>query len=268
MNTSIRTDALIRDILLKNHDLFLKIITVLSKGAFNMKGQELEQALGYIIDSYLREECQLSNPIVSVPQKKSGSDLEFEYHGERGVDLKFYGGANRIQLSTLKSILQPIRDKFQYIKNERELSLEEKKWLIEEINNIQDEYTLAVFAKNKKRTKDVDIFVFDFTALNITLFKNHPFLLKRVSKEQRIEIHIPIISGSTLEISAGGNPLNRGMWLNKISKPLALQSISETNFIKKIFSENIKMNNFNNQEYIFTKAKAIIEYVNSCEYEK
>ena len=262
-----KTEKIIRDILFKNHRLFIKIITVLSKGAFNMKGQELEQVFGFMIDSYLRKEFSLLNPVVSVPQKKSGSDLEFNYEGDRGVDLKFYGGANRIQLSTLKSILQSIRDKFKNIESDRELSFEEKKWLINEVNHIPDEYTLAVFAKNNKRTDHVEIFVFDFNKLNISIFQDYPFLLKRVSKEKRIEIHIPVIDGSTLEISAGGNPLNRGMWLNKISKPFALDNVAETNFIKKIFSENVKINDFSHQNYIFTKAKAIIEFVNSCEYE-
>jgi len=263
MTTEIKTEALIRDILFKNRIVLLKVITVLCQGAFNMKGQEFEQILGYIIQSSIK------NDTVSIPQKKSGPDLEFEYQGiKREIDLKFYGTGHRTQLSTLNSILQPIRNKFQHIKRDRSLSLNEKKWLIDKINSINKQYTLSIFARYTKKEKSVAITIFDFTSLDLSLFLNLPFQLKRVAPEQRIEIHIPIIPESILEISAGANPFNRGMWISKISKQQSFDLINETGFINIISQETSKLSSFNKQDYIFAKAKGIIEFTERLSYEK
>ena len=240
---------------------FSQIVSTLAYGAFNMKGQELEQVLGVLVYDYLESELGMDEPTVIIPQKKKGADLSFEYEGERKVDLKFYGGANRVQLSTLNSILAWIRNTFG---NEapRLLRREEKIQLINKISEIEFDYTLAIVSTiGGERT--VTSFVFDFDDLDLNCLVDLDFELRRVAKEQRVEIHVNFQGDSSLEISAGGNPYNRGMWLNKITEPGDLDALYELGFIEQIFGSETQMPEFASQEYIRFKGRNILSYVDN-----
>lgn len=85
--------------------------------------------------------------------------------------------------------------------------------------------------------------------------------MKIIGAEKRVSIYIKITTNSTLEISSGGNPLNRGMWINKIKNPEDMKLVYETGFIHKIYGESITLMNFDKDKYIFEKAKITVELI-------
>lgn len=119
-----------------------KSLAILSHRPFNMKGQEIEEIVGLMIHSGLQKYYSINSPIVSVPQNKKAADVLFDFNGtKRELDIKSYGGAERFQLSTLKLILQSIRDEFQQ-DGPGILSPSKKNWLIDKIDEVQPGYTL------------------------------------------------------------------------------------------------------------------------------
>lgn len=184
----------------------------------------------------------------------------FDFNGiKRELDIKSYGGAERFQLSTLKTILQLIRDEFS---NDSPgiLSGSKKTWLIKKIEEVQPGYTLS-FLSFIRSSGEIDIHGFDFEGLSIKPFESLDFEMKKTGKEKRVEIFIPITKNSTIEISAGGNPYNRGMWVNNIKDKEDMNQIYQTDFINNIFNVNITPSDFDKDKYIFDKAKATIELI-------
>jgi len=237
-----------------------KSLAILSHRPFNMKGQEIEEIVGLMIYSGLQNYYDINPPCVSVPQNKKTADIIFNFDGtKRELDIKSYGGAERFQLSTLKHILQSIRDEF---KDETPgvLSIQKKEWLINKIGELKTGYTLS-FLSFVRNTGDIDIHCFDFQNLSLSRFENLDFELKITGKEKRPEIFIPITNNSTLEISAGGNPYNRGMWINNISAQENMDQIYRTNFIENIFIVTRMPNEFDKDKYIFEKAQATIDLI-------
>ncbi|MEI8136324.1 MAG: hypothetical protein WCH21_03255 [Bacteroidota bacterium] len=113
-----------------------------------------------------------------------------------------------------------------------------------------------------RENNKVDIQIFDFENLNIDAFKDLDFNLKIVGKEKRVEVFIKITENSTLEISSGGNPYNRGMWINKIKSPNDMDLVYKTGLINKIYEKQVTLKDFDKNKYIFEKAKRTIELIN------
>lgn len=244
---------------------FSKIVSTLGSGAFNLKGQELEQVLGVIFYDYLRNELGIDNPFVEVPQKKSGADIIFTYEGERNVDLKFYGTANRAQLSTLKDILPEIRGKFGDLAPQN-LDYEQKEWLIEKLQDIEIDYTLGIVCSKPNENRMVNIFVYDFEELDLSglldfdeNLQNH-WELRRVGSDQRAEIHIHF-NNLTLEIAGGWNAYNRGIWINNIRNPGDLNPLYELGIIENIFDARMEVPEFEKQKLIRNKGRNMMAYV-------
>jgi hypothetical protein len=257
------TKEIIRKIVHEHEEkdgILTKSLAVLSHRPFNMKGQEIEEFVGLILFEGLRNTFGIKDPEVRVPQNKKSADIEFKFKDEdKSLEIKSYGGAERFQLSTLKNILQDIRNKFNNTEA-RLLSVNEKEWLIQKIKLVEIEYNLTFLSFIRPLSK-VDVQIFDFDNLDIEIFKDLDFNLKIVGKEKRVEIYIKITGNSTLEISSGGNPLNRGMWINKIKKPSDMDLVFETGFITKIHEKSIILKDFDKNKYIFEKAKRTIELI-------
>jgi hypothetical protein len=245
----------------ENEGLLSKSLAVLSHRPFNMKGQEIEEILGLILQGGLKDYFNIKNPKVEVPQNKQSADIKFHFSNDelRELDIKSYGGAERLQISTLKDILQDIRNKF-LNSSPRILDDSEKNWLIDKLNGIKIEYNLS-FLSFARDNEIVDVQAFDLINLSIERFKNLPFQLKIVGKEKRVEIYLQITEKSTLEVSAGGNPLNRGMWINKIRNPQDMELIYQTGFITKIFNKQVRLSNFDKNKYIFEKARLTLQLI-------
>ena len=241
----------------ENDSYLSKALAILSYRPFNMKGQEIEEIVGLVLLEGLQKYYQIHEPTVIVPQNKKTADILFQIGTTlKELDIKSYGGAERLQLSTLKLILPDIREHFS---NHPPMSLnqEDKLWLIKKINSISTGYTLSFLSFNRKNN-DVDVHCFEFETLNIQRFGSLQFELKRTAKEKRIEIFIPITLNSTLEISAGGNPYNRGMWINTIRNEEDMSLIYNTGFINKIFQKKILHLEFDKNKYALEKARATI----------
>jgi hypothetical protein len=237
-----------------------KSLAVLSHRPFNMKGQEIEEIVGLLLHQFLNRMLRIDNSHVEVPQNKRAADIIFKINEVvSSFDIKSYGGAERFQLSTLKTILQDIRDKFNGSES-RELDEADKTWLINKIKEEHLEYNLS-FLSFVRKDGTVDVQVFDFDSLQIDMFKDKEFNLKITGKEKRVEIYIKITNNSTLEISAGGNPLNRGMWINKIKNHQDMELVYETEFITKLHSEKVILENFDKNKFIFEKAKLTIDLI-------
>jgi hypothetical protein len=263
---SMTTKEVIRKIIAKHEDstnpYLTRSLAVLSHRPFNMKGQEIEEIVGHMLVEGLREYCEEANPWVVVPQNKKTADIEFMYQGERrAFDIKSYGGAERFQLSTLKTILQEIRNRFNGSES-RELSLPEKEWLIQQINAIQIDYTLF-FLSFVRDNEEIEVHIFDYESLSLERFKELPFQLKITGKEKRVEIFAQITKNSTLEVSSGANPLNRGLWINKIRTEKDMELIYGTEYFGRILKKNIQLPNFDKNQYIIDKAKKTIELINT-----
>jgi hypothetical protein len=110
-----------------------------------------------------------------------------------------------------------------------------KEYLINKIGELKTGYTLS-FLSFVRNTGDIDIHCFEFQNLSLSSFENLDFELKITGKEKRPEIFIPITNNSTLEISAGGNSYNRGMWIKNRSAQENMDQIYRTNFIENILS--------------------------------
>ena len=63
----------------QDNESFSRIITVLARGAFNMKGQEMEQVLAVMLRDFLQNQLDQGEPKIVVPQGKTGPDLAFAY---------------------------------------------------------------------------------------------------------------------------------------------------------------------------------------------
>jgi hypothetical protein len=176
-------------------------------------------------------------------------------------EIKFSGGCDRAQLSTLKNILPEIRDKFLNRENGI-LSLDEKRWLINTIDeeNKNHAYTLSFFVK--KHVDEYEVAIFDFDSLDLSKFVNHDFYIKKVSKEERTEIFIKLSNNVSIQICSGRNPYNRGIWLNGIFSYNDLDIIESTDFIK-ILTKKKRTLSFNKHTYMMKKAKKTLEIIDS-----
>lgn len=260
-----KTNEIIRKIIIEHvkndGDYLSKSLAVLSHRPFNMKGQEIEEIVGLLLLEGLEKNFNIKKPYVEVPQNKKSADVLFSFYDKpKSFDIKSYGGAERLQLSTLKLILQDIRSKFNGTE-ERLLTTPEKDWLIQKIKLVEIEYNLSFLSFVRENNK-VDIQIFDFENLNIDAFKDLDFNLKIVGKEKRVEVFIKITENSTLEISSGGNPYNRGMWINKIKSPNDMDLVYKTGLINKIYEKQVTLKDFDKNKYIFEKAKRTIELIN------
>jgi len=196
---AMKTKEIVRNSIIKCEDetnVISQALSILSFRPFNMKGQEVEEIIGLVLKQDFQKTYSYFKSVVLVPQNKQSSDIIFYLNDEKHqFDIKSYGGADRLQLSTLKIVLQEIRE------------------------------------------------------------------LRRIGAENRIEIHVPLGGRTTLEISAGGNPLNRGMWINKVKSAKDFDAIYETKFLNKVFSKRIHVGPFDVNSFIFEKAKFTIEIV-------
>jgi hypothetical protein len=257
------TKEIIRTIVNKHEEeeegYLSKSLAVLSHRPFNMKGQEIEEIIGLLIYNGLQTYYKIIQPSVSVPQNKDKADIIFKFEeSNRKLAIKSYGGAKRFQLSTLSKILPNIRNEFQDV-NSGELDPLKKNWLINQINSVEVDYTLSFFFFNN--AGEIKIHCFDFESLSIESFKDNNFQLIKKANEQRPEIYIPISGNITLEISAGSNAYNRGMWINNVTTEDDLNVIYNTSFIQNIFTVSRMPNEFDKDKYIFDKAKATIELI-------
>ncbi len=298
----------------QDNDGFSKIITVLALGAFNMKGQEMEQVLAVMFNDFLKNELNQPEPKVVVPQSKTGPDLAFAYTTEgeaegaedppnynemkkkelirlcterglaksgnklelitllewadehnRWIDLKFYGGDYRTQLATLSNLLPEIRARFEEYDN-RNLSIGDRRWLIEKINNETFYETLGIVCTKPNNAGETTIFVYQFNDINLSRLLNYDkdiknkWGLKRVAGEGRIEIYIPVGNGVYLEISAGGNAYNRGIWINKINQIGDLNYFYENGILNQIYEKTFQMPNFDPQEYVRFKGENTMQF--------
>jgi hypothetical protein len=260
------TADIVREIFVDDLEINEKIsrcLAVFSHRPFNMKGQELEEVLGYYIKDALENKYKIKNVYVCVPQNKKTTDIKFNFYDNedesRKFDTKFYGAASRFQISTCATILNDIRNKFGSYNNQI-LNDVDKDWLIDIVKTTQVDYNIS-FLSFIHKNGDIDINCFDFDKIDISSFRDIPFELKRVAKENRIEIHIKLNDNSYMEISAGGNALNRGIWFNKVKTTSDIEKIYKTGFINKLFNKKMNLSNFDKNEYIFQKASKTIEII-------
>jgi hypothetical protein len=223
---------LIRNVVFKNEtlkNLFEKTYIVLSNRPFNLKGQEIEEQVAFYIENHLKE-LGYQKSYVKAPQLKKLPDIIYSMDGilEMGFELKNYGGNSRCQLSTLNTILPDLRN---YFKNHKDSYLSEvdKSWLINSILKVKKEYTLSSFVI--KNNNDYHLILFDIETIDISLFKEKQFYLKRVGKENRVEIFIEMGEGLSIEISCGGNPLNRGIWIRGIKSISNFETFSNLGYL-------------------------------------
>lgn len=238
-----------------------KVLSVLSERPFNMKGQESEELFAYLIKNELEKNFGIGNVNVIVPGNKKLSDILIDIPIlNEGFELKFYGKTDRAQLSTLKNILQDIREKF---KNSKEglLNIEDKKWLISKIKEEHFDYNLSFFVK-KNKLNNYDISIFDFDSLDVESFIDNQFELKRVGKENRVEIFIKLSDSVSIEISSGRNALNRGIWLKGIKTNEDLKVVESTNYVKLLLETKLNLN-FDSQLFIMEKSKLILDLIES-----
>ena len=299
----------------QDNESFSKIITVLAHGgAFNMKGQEMEQVLAVMLHDFLQNELNQGEPKIVFPQSKTGPDLAFAYTTEgeaegvedppnyedmrlaelktlcterglqrtgnrseliarlewadehnRWIDLKFYGGADRAQMATISNLLDEIRTRFEEYHN-RNLLIADRRWLIEKINSEIFYDTLAIVCNKPNEAGETSIFVYHFNEINLSCLLNYDsdiknrWKLKRVAAERRIEIHIPVGNGVVLEISAGGNALNRGIWINKINEIGDLNYFYDNGILNRIYEKTFQMPNFDPQEYVRFKGENTMQF--------
>ena len=130
------------------------------------------------------------------------------------------------------------------------------------INGVQIDYTLF-FLSFIRLNGAIDIHIFDYETLSLERFRELPFRLKITGREERVEIFAQITANSTLEVSAGGNPLNRGLWINKIRTERDMILIYETGYFGRILIKQIHLPNFDKNKYIMDKAQKTIELINS-----
>lgn len=253
----------VEDTIVNRNDILSKATAVLSYRPFNMKGQELEEVIGSLLQDYLDISEPEANYNVKVPQDKKAADIIISNNEEESsFDIKFYGGATRLQLSTLKSILQDIRDYFQNTE-EGSLNDEDKSWLIELVSSIETDYNLSFFVSQEKQSDLIDVCCFDFERFRLDIIQNMNFELRRVGTEKRIQIHILFAGKIYLEISAGGNPLNRGMWINNVKSSKDLQLVFDTGFIDKVFSRDVIVKNFDSSAFVLEKASNTLGIINT-----
>lgn len=257
------TKEIIRETILKSEKikkLLPKVLSVLSQRPFNMKGQESEELFACLIKTELEEKFGKGNVNVIVPGNKKLSDIIIEIPSlNEGFELKFYGGSNRAQLSTLKGILDDIRDKFKH-SSDGFLTDKEKKWLISKIKEESFDYNLSFFVKSENNSYDISIF--DFDSLDIESFIDNEFTLKKVGKEKRTEIFIKLSDSIFIEISSGRNALNRGIWIKGIKSTNDLKIVDSFNFIKILLETSLDLQ-FNNQEFIMERSKLILDLIES-----
>lgn len=245
------------------NDILSKATAVLSFRPFNMKGQELEEVIGSLLQDYLDVSEPSADYEVKVPQDKKAADVIIvKGSQERAFDIKFYGGATRLQLSTLKSILQDIRDYFNDIE-EGFLRNDDKRWLISLVSTVETDYNLSFFVSQDKKSEIIDVCCFDFEKFRLDIIEDMDFELRRVGKEKRIQIHIKFAGKIYLEISAGGNPLNRGMWINNVKSSEDLQLVFNTGFLDKVFSRNVVVKDFDSSAFVLEKASNTLGIINT-----
>jgi len=260
---AMKTKEIVRNSIIKCEDetnVISQALSILSFRPFNMKGQEVEEIIGLVLKQDFQKTYSYFKSVVLVPQNKQSSDIIFYLNDEKHqFDIKSYGGADRLQLSTLKIVLQEIRDKFKDYET-CILQQDDKNWLFQTVSKVKIDYNLSFFSTSPS-VGVVDIQVFDFESLNLDILEKFNFQLRRIGAENRIEIHVPLGGRTTLEISAGGNPLNRGMWINKVKSAKDFDAIYETKFLNKVFSKRIHVGPFDVNSFIFEKAKFTIEIV-------
>lgn len=263
MTEVLKTKSIIRDVITNSKEinrLLPKVLSVLSERPFNMKGQESEELFAYLLKSELEKKFGEDNVKIIVPGNKKLSDIMVYIPKiEEGFELKFYGGSNRAQLSTLKNILDDIRDKFNSSSNGL-LNLDEKKWLISKISKESFDYNLSFFVKKINNSYDVSIF--DFDSLDISSFINFDFELKKVGKENRTEIFIKLSDRVSIEICSGRNALNRGIWIKGIKTSDDLNIIDNHKYIKILLQKSINFD-FDKDIFMMERAKKTLELIES-----
>ena len=255
------TKQIIRNVIMNSDEIKItlpKVLSVLSERPFNMKGQEAEELFACLLRTELESKFGVGNVEVIVPGNKKLSDIIIIIPSlNEGFELKFYGGSDRVQLSTLKTILNDIRDKFKNSKNGI-LTIEEKLWLINKIKEESFDYNLSFFVKNINNQYEVSIF--DFDSLDIESFINKEFTLKVVGIENRVEIFIKLSEKVSIEISSGRNALNRGIWLKGIKRTSDLKIVSDLDYIKVLFQTKINLN-FDKNIFMMERAKKTLEII-------
>ena len=255
------TKQIIRNVIMNSDEIKItlpKVLSVLSERPFNMKGQEAEELFACLLTTELESKFGVGNVEVIVPGNKKLSDIIIIIPSlNEGFELKFYGGSDRVQLSTLKTILNDIRDKFKNSKNTI-LTIEEKLWLINKIKKESFDYNLSFFVKNINNQYEISIF--DFDSLDIETFIDNEFYIKRVGKENRIEIFIKLSNKISVEISAGRNALNRGIWLKGIKTTTDLEIVNNSNYIKVLFQTKTNIN-FNKNSFMMQRARKTLEII-------
>ena len=238
--------------------LLPKVLSVLSQRPFNMKGQESEELFAYLLKKELDCRFDTNDVKIVVPGNKKMSDIIIYIPSlNEGFELKFYGGSDRAQLSTLKLLLNDIRDKFKKTPSGY-LSVDEKMWLISKIKQESFDYNLSFFVKKVNDIYDVSIF--DFDSLDIESFIDNDFEIKKVGKEERIEIFIKLSDTISIEISSGRNPLNRGIWLKGIKTSNDLNVVNNTGYIKMLLHSKVNLK-YDTTEFMMSRAKRTIELI-------
>ena len=241
-------------------NLLPKVLSILSERPFNMKGQESEELFAYLIKEILEDQYGYNNVYIDVPANKKLADIIIKIPElNDGLELKLSGGSNRSQLSTLRDILPEIRNKF-LTKDPSILTTKDKKWLIDKIKTLNFSYTLAFNIKIKSNN-EYDITIFDLDSLDISSFLNKKFILKKVAKEKRSEIFIELSDGVFIEICAGRNAFNRGIWIKGVRTPDYIDIVSKTNYIKILLKKSVKLTNFNKNTFMFERAKRTLELI-------
>ena len=105
------------------------------------------------------------------------------------------------------------------------------------------------------------ITIFDLDSLDISSFLNKKFILKKVAKEKRSEIFIELSDGVFIEICAGRNAFNRGIWIKGVRTPDYIDIVSKTNYIKILLKKSVKLSNFNKNTFMFERAKRTLELI-------
>lgn len=192
-----------------DNEEYKKAVELLMFRPFNMKGQEIEELLYYLLSKG-------DDWKINLPQKKSAPDMViiFDNENKKEYEIKFYTGTNRIQFKTSKKdTLDDIRSLVvDFEKNQGKI----RKKIISELSEDKEDTMITFTTQNN--------FIH-------TYFLNKERIIE-IMKESDIEVtwhgvksKYPRINFSltkkdngktTLTFEAGQNPLNRGFWFEDI----------------------------------------------------
>jgi hypothetical protein len=264
------TDFLAKNVIKSFDDPLKNAIAILTTSAFNQKGQELEEIIGYLLSEYAYNNGKITS--IKVNKSKSLPDIVFDYNDCNGTntytfDVKFYGGSNRHQLSTLSDQLDNLKNTFQSFGTPPIiLNDNQKDQIISVVNSSDTHYTLNFYYKTKKirNTSDIEIecIVFGFSSLDLSELKTKNWNLMTRGTSQYLSLQIPIHSDVYFEISVGGNAYNRGIWLNKINVDKFNDMLTNQWFSHLHIIHNpvkIILSSYDPQDYLVERTKNIIK---------